>query len=184
MLSEHYRTVKDAIGDIEDIEPSQDPQKAIFPLKPIEFPEGSFLAYARDSKQLYNHFNTSTSKVAQERYDALEEGGNFLSLPDELKSTYSDAKRTQSTIYWKLKYNQPSNTVVNVRKSMWVHPKHNRALSVREAARLQSFPDSFRFCGPKDSQYQQVGNAVPPLFAKEIAKSIATYLDGFNDQTR
>ena len=71
-----------------------------------------------------------------------------------------------------------------MRKSMWVHPKYNRALSVREAARLQSFPDSFRFCGPKDSQYQQVGNAVPPLFAKEIAKSIATYLDGFNDQTR
>ena len=184
VLPEHYRTVKDAIGDIEDIEPSQDPKKATFPLKPIELPEGSFLAYARDSKQLYNHFNTSTSKVAQERYDALEEGGNFLSLPDELKSTYSDAKRTQSTIYWKLKYNQPSNTVVNVRKSMWVHPKHNRALSVREAARLQSFPDSFRFCGPKDSQYQQVGNAVPPLFAKEIAKSIATYLDGFNDRER
>ena len=184
VLPKHYRTVKDAIGDIEDIEPSQDPKKATFPLKPIELPEGSFLAYARDSKQLYNHFNTSTSKVAQERYDALEEGGNFLSLPDELKSTYSDAKRTQSTIYWKLKYNQPSNTVVNVRKSMWVHPKHNRALSVREAARLQSFPDSFRFCGPKDSQYQQVGNAVPPLFAKEIAKSIATYLDGFNDRER
>lgn len=179
---EDYRTVKDAIGDLESLEPSQDPEKATFTLKQIELAEGSFLAYARDSEQLYNHFNTSTSKVAQERFDALEEGGNFLSLPDELKSTYSDAKRTQSTIYWKLRYDQPSNTVVNVRKSMWVHPKHNRALSVREAARLQSFPDSFRFCGTKDSQYQQVGNAVPPLFAKSLAESIAAYLDGFNDQ--
>lgn len=181
---EHYRTVKDAIGDIEAIKPSQDPKNATFSLKQIELTEGSFLAYVRDSKRLYNHFNTNTGNVAQKRYDALEEGGNFLTLPDELKNTYSDAKRTQSTIYWKLRYDQPSNTVVNVRKSMWVHPKHNRALSVREAARIQSFPDSFRFRGTKDSQYQQVGNAVPPLFAKAIAESIAIYLDDSNDQTR
>ena len=77
----------------------------------------------------------------------------------------------------RLKYDDPSPTVVNIRKSMWEHPKQNRALSVREAARLQSFPDSFIFLGTKDSQYQQVGNAVPPMLAKVIAETVAEYLD-------
>lgn len=59
---------------------------------------------------------------------------------------------------------------------MWVHPTKNRAISIREAARLQTFPDSFIFCGTKDKQYQQVGNAVPPIMAKAIAKKLASQL--------
>ena len=60
---------------------------------------------------------------------------------------------------------------------MWIHPSKDRALSVREAARLQTFPDSFIFCGSKDSQYQQVGNAVPPIMAKAIAQKLAKQLE-------
>lgn len=74
-------------------------------------------------------------------------------------------------------YDEPSGTVVNVRKSMWIHPTLDRAISVREAARLQTFPDSFVFCGSKDKQYQQVGNAVPPIMAKSIAKKLAQTLN-------
>ena len=59
---------------------------------------------------------------------------------------------------------------------MWIHPTKDRAISVREAARLQTFPDSFVFCGTKDKQYQQVGNAVPPIMAKSIAKKLANLL--------
>ena len=59
---------------------------------------------------------------------------------------------------------------------MWIHPIKDRAVSIREAARLQTFPDSFRFFGSKDAQYQQVGNAVPPLLAKAIAKQILKYI--------
>ncbi len=59
---------------------------------------------------------------------------------------------------------------------MWIHPTEDRAISVREAARLQTFPDSFVFCGSKDKQYQQVGNAVPPIMAKAIAKKLAAQL--------
>ena len=59
---------------------------------------------------------------------------------------------------------------------MWVHPVLDRAVSIREAARLQTFPDSFVFCGTKDKQYQQVGNAVPPIMAKAIAKKLAAQL--------
>lgn len=63
-----------------------------------------------------------------------------------------------------------------MRKSTWIHPKLNRAISIREAARLQTFPDSFIFGGPKDAQYQQIGNAVPPVLAKAIADKLATVL--------
>jgi DNA (cytosine-5)-methyltransferase 1 len=59
---------------------------------------------------------------------------------------------------------------------MWIHPTLDRAISVREAARLQSFPDSFVFEGTKDSQYQQVGNAVPPMMARAVADTLANYL--------
>jgi DNA (cytosine-5)-methyltransferase 1 len=65
---------------------------------------------------------------------------------------------------------------MNVRKSMWIHPILNRALSIREAARLQSFPDSFIFHGRKNSQYQQVGNAVPPLLGQAIAECLLEQL--------
>jgi DNA (cytosine-5)-methyltransferase 1 len=59
---------------------------------------------------------------------------------------------------------------------MWIHPVINRALSIREAARLQTFPDSFVFEGTKDAQYQQVGNAVPPVLAYAIAKKVLELL--------
>jgi len=55
---------------------------------------------------------------------------------------------------------------------MWIHSKKDRALSIREAARLQSFPDSFEFAGTKDQQYQQIGNAVPPMLARVIAEKV------------
>ncbi len=59
---------------------------------------------------------------------------------------------------------------------MWQHPTKARAISIREAARLQSFQDKFVFEGRKDERYQQIGNAVPPLLAKAIAEKILEYL--------
>lgn len=180
-MEENYRTVRQAIEDLEKVETSVDQFAPEIPLDEVDYGDNDLLRLLRDSDTLSNHFNTATGKIAQERFDALEEGGNFHTLPDELKSTYSDGKRTQSTIYLKLKYNEPSGTVVNVRKSMWVHPAISRALSVREAARLQTFPDSFVFMGTKDSQYQQVGNAVPPILARAIADIVLEYLDSHKD---
>ena len=78
-----------------------------------------------------------------ERFKALEQGQNFHTLDKKLKTTYTDPSRTQNTVYLRLNYDEPSGTVINVRKSMWVHPVLDRALSIREAARLQTFPDSF-----------------------------------------
>ena len=173
----NYRTVYDAIGNIENIKPSFDvnSQPQEFRLNSNE--KGSLSELLCDSGMLCNHVITKTKKTALERFKVLEQGQNFHNLSDEYKSTYADEKRTQKTIYLRLKYNEPSGTVVNVRKSMWIHPTIDRALSIREAARLQTFPDSFVFEGTKDAQYQQVGNAVPPMLAREIAENISKILE-------
>lgn len=181
---DQYRTVHDAIYDLEDVPPIFDicndtgtpiGQKADI---------SEFGASLRNTAMLHNHIITKTTDVAMERFLAIRQGQNFHSLDDALKTnTYTDADRTQNTIYLRLNYDEPSGTVVNVRKSMWIHPTKNRAISVREAARLQTFPDSFVFCGTKDSQYQQVGNAVPPIMAKSIAKKLAqVLLKGLNQE--
>lgn len=173
-----YRTVQDAIGDLQNVPTVTDVAEDIgTPLKKAD--DISELGKSlRDTDTLFNHIITKTRETAMERFKAIKQGENFHSLNDSLKTnTYTDAKRTQNTIYLRLAYNQPSGTVVNVRKSMWIHPELNRAISIREAARLQTFPDSFIFCGSKDKQYQQVGNAVPPIMAKAIAETLADQLE-------
>lgn len=175
---DEYRTVRDAIADLETVSPVyglEDDKEGI----KIDAIDGltELAASLRNSGVLKNHIITKTTETAMERFKAIKQGQNFHSLDDELKTnTYTDVSRTQNTIYLRLDYDEPSGTVVNVRKSMWIHPTLDRAISVREAARLQTFPDSFVFCGTKDKQYQQVGNAVPPIMAKSIAKKLAQTL--------
>lgn len=169
--SYEVRTVWDAIGDLQTYDAGYD---ADYP--EIPYNNDNVGEYARDMREgsvsVKNHITTKTTPVALERFKAIPQGKNFHSLSADLKSTYSKPERTQNTIYLRLNETAPSGTVVNVRKSMWIHPRLHRAITVREAARLQSFPDKFEFMGTKDSQYQQVGNAVPPLLAKEIAYKV------------
>lgn len=173
-----YRSVRDAIEDLEDVTPVCDLAEDTVGITLEEKDGLGDLAKAlRNSSVLKNHIVTKTTETAMERFRALKQGENFHALDESLKTnTYTDASRTQNTIYLRLNYDEPSGTVVNVRKSMWIHPTLDRAISVREAARLQTFPDSFVFCGSKDKQYQQVGNAVPPIMAKSIAKKLAQIL--------
>lgn len=176
--ADEYRTVRDAISDLEEVTPVfdlEDDKDGIH----IERKENlnKLASSLRNAEVLRNHIVTKTTDIAMERFRALKQGQNFHALDESLKmNTYTDAARTQNTIYLRLNYDEPSGTVVNVRKSMWIHPTLDRAISVREAARLQTFPDSFVFCGSKDKQYQQVGNAVPPIMAKSIAKKLAKIL--------
>lgn len=175
LLTEGFRTVRDAIEDLENI-----PVELEVTSKAVELstPETiSDLGRELRGRLLYNHIATATRETAMARFKALKAGQNFHDLDPELKTTYSNVERTQNTIYMRLKYDEPSGTVVNVRKSMWIHPVLDRAISIREAARLQTFPDSFVFEGTKDSQYQQIGNAVPPFLAKAIATSVIAVLD-------
>jgi len=147
----------------------------------VEIPESPYgisvyAATLRRDCLLCNHITTKTTKEALARFKVLKEGENFHKLPKTMIDSYEKPERTQNTIYLRLDSTKPSGTVVNVRKSMWIHPKLDRAVTVREAARLQSFPDDFIFEGTKDSQYQQVGNAVPPKLASAIANNLLIYL--------
>ncbi len=172
--------VQDALFDLPEAEPGclQDV---------YEYPEVEHLSsYARQmretqlwsilSSRVQNHNMTKCSDIVLERYKHIKQGENWESIPDYLLENYKDKSRCHSGIYRRLKEDEPSPTINNVRKSMFIHPRQNRGLSVREAARLQSFPDWYEFKGIRDSQYQQVADAVPPLMAKAIAEQIKRML--------
>jgi len=179
-----YRTVRDAISDLEEVMPVvnlEDDKEGL--CVAIKDNLGELAGALRNTTTLKNHIITKTTETAMVRFKALKQGQNFHALEESLKTnTYTDITRTQNTIYLRLNYDEPSGTVVNVRKSMWIHPTLDRAISVREAARLQTFPDTFVFCGSKDKQYQQVGNAVPPIMANAIAEKLAEILANNLDQ--
>ena len=170
----NYITVKEAIEDLEEIEPTvggmDETQKRLdCPVIDSYFRK---LVMIENYRDVHNHVCTATRKTALQRFEKIAPGKNFHSLPDELKSSYENPERTQNTVYKRLDPNLPSDTVVNVRKSMWIHPVFNRAVSAREAARLQSFPDDYIFYGTKDSVYQQIGNAVPPVLGRAVAEKV------------
>lgn len=180
-VAEDYEAVKpvtvwQAISDLAGYKMSEDAGEA-----PIPYGDDKLTDYEismrKESDGISNHIGPKTSSLAMARFKALQPGENFHKLDPKLKTNYADPERTQNSIYKRLNPNKPSGTVTNVRKSMWIHPSLNRAVSVREAARLQSFPDKFVFKGGKDSQYQQVGNAVPPLMAKGIAECLLENID-------
>ena len=172
-----YVTVKQAISDLSKYEPTGGSMDEIQKRQYIPVINSFYRKLVlNDSKEIFNHVCTETRDTAKKRFEMIEQGKNFHSLPDELKSTYENPARTQNTIYKRLVYDLPSDTVVNVRKSMWIHPELNRAVSAREAARLQSFPDNYIFFGTKDSVYQQIGNAVPPVLGRAVAEKVLEIL--------
>lgn len=124
-----------------------------------------------NSNLLYNHVATRHSEIAIERMKLIPPEGGREYLPNEhiTKSIFSGT-------WCRMKKNEPSVTITTrfdtPSSGKFTHPYLNRAITVREAARIQSFPDSFIFYGSKSSQMKQVGNAVPPLLAKAIAKKI------------
>jgi DNA (cytosine-5)-methyltransferase 1 len=123
-------------------------------------------------KKSTNHFVTQNSEEVIKRYDHVPQGGNWKDIPAKLMQNYKDVSRCHSGIYHRLDESKPSVVIGNYRKNMLIHPRQDRGLSVREAARLQSFSDDYVFKGPLVDQQQQVGNAVPPHLAKTVFSQI------------
>lgn len=164
-----HRTVQDAIDDLPDLENGDTPDLAAYS-------KSAQTAYAKlmrsDQEQCYNNLVTNNAPYIVERYAHIPPGGNWKDIPESLMENYQDVKRCHTGIYKRLRANEPSVVIGNFRKNMLVHPWKNRGLSVREAARLQSVPDTFRFTGTITFQQQQVGNLVPPLLAKVVFDKI------------
>lgn len=126
-------------------------------------------------KSCKNNLVTRNADHIVERYSHIPQGGNWENIPKNLMKNYTDETRCHTGIYRRLKEDEPSIVIGNFRKNMLIHPWENRGLSVREAARLQSFPDWFTFSGSIGFQQQQVGNAVPPLLAKAVFGQILNH---------
>lgn len=125
-----------------------------------------------DRSGCHNHLVTRNSEYVLKRYKHVPQGGNWEDIPPRLMTNYADRTRCHTGIYHRLQSTLPSVVIGNFRKNMLIHPFEDRGLSVREAARIQSFPDSFCFHGSIGFQQQQVGNAVPPLLARAVFESL------------
>ena len=130
---------------------------------------------------LYNHVCSSLSELDMEMIRSVPPGGNWQDIPIEVVE--KSARLTQirnsggrTTYYGRLLNHLPSYTVNTYfnrpGNGTFVHPQQDRLISMREAARLQSFPDRYRFLGSFSSRYKQIGNAVPPLLARAVAEQI------------
>lgn len=117
------------------------------------------------------------NELVLKRYSYIPQGGNWRNIPEELMQNYADKTRCHSGIYKRLKASEPSVVISNYRKMMLIHPTQDRGLSIREAARLQSFPDSYFFEGPISHIQQQIGNAVPPLLSQAVFEQILAYYE-------
>lgn len=122
--------------------------------------------------QVSGNLVTRNASYILQRYRHIPQGGNWKDIPAHLLTNYRDVTRCHTGIYHRLNWNQPSKVIGNFRKNMLVHPEQDRGLSVREAARLQSFPDDYEFHGTIGFCQQQVADAVPPLLAKAVGSTI------------
>lgn len=125
----------------------------------------------KSSSVVLNHEDTNHSEQTKQIISMIPDGGTIKSLPKE----YWEVRKFNKA-FQRMNSKTPSLTIDTGHRN-YFHFKENRIPTVRESARIQSFPDKFEFTGSKTSQYKQVGNAVPPLLAYELAKQIKKYLD-------
>jgi DNA (cytosine-5)-methyltransferase 1 len=174
-----YVTVKEAIGDLPRLGTRHGKDEMCY-RKKARTPYQELMR--GNCEKVLNHVITKSGDDVIERYRCIPQGGNWSALPDEMIVKWRNTpieqvkKSSHSNLYLRLDPNKPSPTIGNFRKSMFIHPTEHRGLSLREAARLQSFPDWYQFKGGISSAQQQIGNATPPLLARAIASQILQYM--------
>ena len=164
-------TVRDAIEDLPSLMNGQMLEESPYK-KTIEECSDYAKLMRKKSDLARQNYVSKNNELVIKRYSYIKQGENWSAIPDFLMQNYADKLRCHSGIYRRLIADKPSVVISNYRKSMLIHPFEDRGLSVREAARLQSFPDNFIFEGPLSHIQQQIGNAVPPLLSKAVFKQI------------
>ncbi|EGO8509081.1 DNA (cytosine-5-)-methyltransferase, partial [Enterococcus faecalis] len=136
--------------------------------------------------EVLNHSSFKLSDLDMEMVQSVSPGGNWKEIPVEVAQKSKRLMRIRetggrTTLYGRLDYSKPSYTITTYfnrpGNGTNIHPNLDRVLSVREAARIQGFPDDYYFYGNKKNKLNQIGNAVPPLIAYQIAKSIKKHID-------
>lgn len=184
-------SVGDAIGDLAELQAisivlrskSSGP-KQLDVEKPYKYlPKSEYQERMRRKKQqgegVLNHICRAHNEKDLDIFAMLLQGGKYRDLPDSVKRYRSDIFEDK---YKRLNWNQPSWTLTaHMRRDClaYIHPTQTRSISVREAARLQSFPDDFVFYAPMTRMFELVGNSVPPLLAEAIAKPIVEQIRAY-----
>jgi len=165
-----WKTVRDAIADLPP-------------------PEGTEIRHVPPSLDL--HFGRNPTDLSRKRYRAIpREGMNRFDLqrvaPELTPKCWIRKKSGGTDLFGRLWWDRPSFTIrtefFKPEKGRYLHPEQHRPITHREAARFQSFPDSFRFLGSKIEIAKQIGNAVPPLLAARVADVVRLLLDQRNEQ--
>lgn len=120
----------------------------------------------KHSNKVYNHIAARHTEKTLKIISMVPDGGNYKDLPEPYRNS-----RHFHTAWTRFNSNKPAPTIDTGHRHHF-HYKWNRVPTVRESARIQSFPDDFIFLGNKTQQFRQVGNAVPPLLAEAVAKSL------------
>ncbi len=169
-----FVTIKDAICDLPELKNGESNISAEYG----SHPTSEYQTMLRGNSQIaLNHAAPKLGALNLERMKHISPGGSWRDIPvNLLPEGMKKAKRSDHTKrYGRMKWNGLSCTVLtkcDVHWGAFIHPEQNRSITVREAARLQSFPDSFEFLGSRTEQYVQVGNAVPPLLGYCMAKAV------------
>ena len=169
-----FTTIHDALSDLPPLENGEDAGIHSYPCKP----KSHFQRELRvGSKAVHNHVASRLRAINIERMKHISQGGSWRDIPfDLLPAGMKRAKRSDHTKrYGRMKWVGQSCTILtkcDVHWGAYIHPEQQRSITVREAARIQSFPDWFHFHGPRTEQYVQVGNAVPPMLGRKIGEAI------------
>lgn len=172
---ERYVTVWEAISDLPRLKKTTGQDEIPYPSPPKTRYQ---LQMRANCDKIFNHTITRSRPDVLERYSLIGQGENWSNLPDDMIRSWRRTpiekvkSYSHSNLYLRLNPNKPSVTVGNFRKSMYIHPREDRGLSLREAARLQSFPDWYKFKGGISHDQQHIGNATPPLLARAIAQQL------------
>jgi DNA (cytosine-5)-methyltransferase 1 len=179
-------TVGEAIGDLPRLGMGEGSETVGYTAEPHS-------DYARKMRNpegvTFNHFGAKLAKQNIERMKYVKPGGSWRDIPHRLlpKGMQRARKSDHTKRYGRLRNDGLAGTVMTKCDPHWgtvFLPDQERSLTVREAARFQSFPDTYRFLGPRVSQYEQVGNAVPVLMARAIALQIRAHLEEQGEATQ
>lgn len=181
--SESKVTVWNAIGDLPEVEGGWRPEKGADGWIGYGGPRTEYQRYMRRrfpegyKGRLYDHITRPVRDDDRQAFEMMTADTKYSDLPEKLKRYRDDIFRDK---YKRLDENDLSRTITaHIAKDgySFIHPRQARTLTVREAARIQSFPDDFRFAGPPSAAFKQIGNAVPPKLGYEIGTAVLEALE-------
>jgi DNA (cytosine-5)-methyltransferase 1 len=174
-----FTNLRDAIGDLPVVPGGQRTEELTYRPRRQLSPFQKAMRASVPAEQrtvVHDHITRAVRPDDLEAYGLLEEGQTYTDLPERLRRYRSDIFTDK---YKRLAWNELSRTITAhlAKDGYWyIHPQQHRTLSVREAARIQTFPDHVRFAGQPSHRYRQIGNAVPPLMGRELGGAIIAAL--------